>query len=83
MRHTSILTTMSSRRWLVGWSAGGAVVIVAAGLLLELIALGRRIRRQAQEIEAAIDAARENTDALFDVTRTNSALERMVEALRR
>ncbi len=77
-----MLANMSSGRWTLGWSAGGAVVLVAAGLLLELIARGRKITRQAREIEAALDAARANTDALFELTTTNSTLQRAAEALR-
>jgi hypothetical protein len=73
---------MASRPWVLGWALGGLVVLVAAGLLLELIARGRRITRQAREIESAIDGARAHTDALYELTRSNAALERAVSALR-
>lgn len=68
--------------WTVGFVIAGAVVLVAATLLLTIIALGQRIRRQAGEIVAALDGARSNTDALFDVTRTNLAIDRITRHLR-
>lgn len=67
--------------WIAGWIAGAAVTVVAATLLIAIIALGRRIVRQAQDITAALDGARGNTDAMFDVARTNLAMARIVQAL--
>lgn len=61
--------------WIVGWAAGGAVVLVASGLLLIIIALARRIAGQAGEIVAALDGARANTEALFDLASVNHSLE--------
>lgn len=63
--------------WVIGSLVAAAVVVVAAALLLAIIALGRRIVRQAHEIVAALDGARENTSALFDVASVNHALERI------
>ena len=68
--------------WIVGWAVGGAVVTVAAALLLAIIALGRRIVRQASEIVTALDGARANTTPLFDVTKTNLALDQITRHLR-
>jgi hypothetical protein len=68
--------------WIVGWAVGGAVVAVAAALLLVIIALGRRITRQAGEIVAALDGSRANTAPLFDVTKTNLALDQITRRLR-
>jgi hypothetical protein len=68
--------------WVVGWIVGGLVVVVAALLLLAIIALGRRITRQADEITAALDGARENTAPLFDVKRANLAIDRITRGLR-
>ena len=68
--------------WIIGWVLGVVVVLVAAGLLLAIIALGRRITRQAQDITKALDGARANTDALFDVSRTNLAIDRITRGLR-
>lgn len=67
--------------WIVGWAVGAAVVVVAAVLLLAIIGLGRRIVRQAADITTALDGARENTSPLFDVTKTNLALDQITRDL--
>jgi hypothetical protein len=67
--------------WIVGWGAGVVVVLVAAALLLAIIALGRRIAGQAEDIVAALDGATENTGALFDITRVNLAIDRITRGL--
>jgi hypothetical protein len=68
--------------WIFGWALGAVVVVIAAGLLLAIIALGNRIVRQADEITAAIDGARANTEPLYEVKRTNLALDRITRGLR-
>jgi hypothetical protein len=68
--------------WWIGWAVALVVVLIAATLLLTIIALGRRIVRQADDITAAIDGAREHTTPLFDVTGTNSAIDRITRGLR-
>ena len=64
--------------WTVGWSVGGAVVVVAAGLLLAIIGLARRIARQADEIAEALQATHDNTASLFDIGTLNARLDRIV-----
>ena len=73
---------MRSRGWAIGWTLGAAVVAVAALLLLELIFRGRRIARQARDIERALNGAREHTDALFELAETNAKLERLARMQR-
>jgi hypothetical protein len=68
--------------WVVGWAVGVVVILIAAALLLAIIGLGRRIVRQAGDITAALDGARENTTPLFDVTRTNLAVDQITRGLR-
>jgi hypothetical protein len=68
--------------WVIGWAVGLVVVLLAAGLLLAIIALGRRITRQAHDITTALDGTRANTEALFDVTRANLAIDRITRRLR-
>ena len=69
-------------RWLLGWSLGALVVVIAAGLLVTIIALCRRIVSQAQDITRALDGARDNTAALSAVTDANRALEQITRDLR-
>jgi hypothetical protein len=68
--------------WWIGWGVGLVVVLLAAALLLTVIGLGRRVARQADSITAALDGARENTTALFDVARTNLAVDTISRDLR-
>jgi hypothetical protein len=70
-----------SAGWYVGWAIGLVVVLLAAGLLLTIIALGRRITRQAVDITRALDGARANTDALWEVRGTNHAIDRITRGL--
>jgi hypothetical protein len=76
------VTIALSTWWIVGWAIGLVVVGLAGGLLVAIITLGRRIVRQADDITAALDGTRENTTALFDVTRTNLAVDRITRGLR-
>jgi hypothetical protein len=68
--------------WYVGWGLGALVVVIAAALLLIIIALARRIAGQADDITEALDGARKNTTALFDVASTNHAIDRITRGLR-
>ena len=76
-----VVTALASG-WIIGWAIGAVVVLVAAALLLAIIALGRRITGQAEAITEALDGARANTEPLFDVTRTNLAIDRITRSLR-
>lgn len=68
--------------WIVGWAVGFGGAVVAALLLVSIIALGRRIVSQAEDIRDAIESAHGNTSAMFEVARTNLALDRIARALR-
>ena len=70
-------------RWVLGWGIAGVVVALAAGLLVTIVALCRRIVRQAEDITRALDGAHANSTALFDVTRTNAAIASITADLRR
>lgn len=67
--------------WLVGWVLGGVVVVVAAVLLVAIIALARRVAAQADGITRALEGAREHTEPLFEVRRTNLAIDRITRGL--
>jgi hypothetical protein len=69
-------------RWVIGWGIGALVVAIAASLLLAIIALCRRIVGQAEDITRALDGARENSNALFELTRTNAAVGSITRDLR-
>jgi len=69
-------------RWVIGWGLGTVVVLIAASLLITIIALCRRIVGQAEDITRSLDASREQTTALFAVTRTNAAVGSIVGDLR-
>jgi hypothetical protein len=77
------VTVALSGWWIVGWAVGVLVVVIAATLVLAVIALARRIVGQADAITEALDGARENTTPLFDVKRTNLAVDRITRGLRR
>jgi len=76
------LSVAAAIGWWIGAAVGLVVVLIAAALLLAIIALGRRIVRQADDITRALDGARDHTAALFDVTRTNLAIDRITRGLR-
>jgi hypothetical protein len=67
--------------WYVGWAIAAAVVVIAAALLLVIIFLGRRVARQADEITAALNGARANTDPLWEVKRINLNIDRINRGL--
>jgi hypothetical protein len=67
--------------WYVGWVIAGAVVLIAAALLLTIIFLGRRIVSQADDITAALDGTRQNTDPLWGVKQINLNLDRINRGL--
>lgn len=67
--------------WYIGWVVGLVVVLIAATLLVTIIALGRRISRQAVDITRALDGARANTDALWEVRTTNHVIDRITRGL--
>lgn len=60
--------------WVVGWTAGAAVVAVAAGLLVTITALARRVARQAESIQTALEATRHNVEPLLDLGAVNATL---------
>lgn len=77
------MTVALSSWWYVGWAIGVVVVAIAALLLVAIIALGRRVAAQADDITAALDGTRGNTTGLFDVTKTNLAIDQITRGLER
>lgn len=68
--------------WYVGWGVGLVAVLLAVALLLTIIATAKRITHQGQAITEALDGTRRNTDPLYDVARTNLAIDRIACGLR-
>ena len=67
--------------WYVGWVIAAVVVVIAATLLLTIIFLGRRVASQANDITAALDGTRKNTDPLWGVKQINITLDRINRGL--
>jgi len=68
--------------WIVGWVGGVVVVALVAVLVLIITAVAHRITHQAEDITQALDGARANTEPLFAVKQTNSAVDRITRGLR-
>ena len=71
-----------SQWWIVGWVGGVVVVALVAALVIAITALADRITGQADAITQALDGARANTEPLFAVKMTNSAIDRITRGLR-
>jgi len=66
--------------WILGYVIGAAVVAVVVVVLLAMIALARRTAEKAEAIVVALRDSRDGTAALWEVARTVSTTERIVEA---
>ena len=69
--------------WAIGYGVAGAVVLIAAALLITIILLAQRVVRQAVAITAALDGGMRNTNPLFDVANVNHSLESITRGLQR
>lgn len=74
-------TGSRSGYWMLGCSAGAVATTVAAGLLVQLIVVARRIGRQAGEIHDGLRDTAEATAGLGDVALVNDNLERIRHAV--
>jgi hypothetical protein len=63
--------------WVIGFAIGAIVVVIVVVLLLVLITLARRIAGRAEAILVALQAARDNTAGLGELTKTNRAVARI------
>lgn len=66
--------------WVIGFIAGGAVVLVVVVLLVAMIVFARRINAKAEVIVTGLHAARDNTAGLWNVADTNVAATRIIDA---
>jgi hypothetical protein len=69
--------------WILGYAVSGAVVLIAATLLVVINLLARRIVRQTAEITMALDGAMRNTTPLFDIALMNHGLESITRGLKK
>jgi hypothetical protein len=76
------LSVALSQWWIVGWVGGVVVIALVAALVLAITAVAHRITAQAEGITKALDGARANTEPLFAVKMTNSAVDRITRGLR-
>ena len=53
----------------------------AAGLLVTIGVLARRIAREARELQEPLNAARDNAAALFDIPHANATLKHVTKRL--
>jgi len=68
--------------WILGYSIGAVVVLIAASLLIAINVLARRIVHQTAEITTALDGAMRNTNPLFDVGMINHGIESVARGLK-
>lgn len=65
--------------WVIGYLVGGAVVVVVVVVLLLMIAGAKRIVSRAEDIVAGLEDAKANTEGLWAVRETNTAVTRITE----
>ena len=68
--------------WVAGWAAGAGAVAVAAGLLVTITALARRVASQADDIREAIEATCSNVEPLLQLPAMNVSAATLVERVR-
>lgn len=67
--------------WIVGWSVGGAVVLIAALLLITILMVARKIRRQATGALDVVHELREATLPLWALGDANRLVEDSLRAV--
>lgn len=70
-----------STGWLIGYVIGAVVVVLVVGLLSVLIFTARTIASQAEEIDSALETARERTLALWEVQAINQHINSITDRL--
>ncbi len=68
--------------WVIGYVVGALVVVVVAVLAITLILEARKIGRQAGDVIAALERARDNTAGLWEADAVNRSLENVRAAAR-
>jgi Na+-transporting methylmalonyl-CoA/oxaloacetate decarboxylase gamma subunit len=74
---------LNETAWIIGLAIGAGVVVAVVVLLVTIIYLAARIRRQAVEIVETLREARDATSPLWQVERTNDVVEEILAAARK
>jgi hypothetical protein len=77
-----VLTLAASTGWGVGMILGGAVVAVAAVIVITILYLAFKIASQANAAEQAVEVIRRQTDELGGIARINDSGVRILHAAR-
>ena len=72
----------ASSGWTIGLVLGIVVVLVAAAIVITIVALARRIAKQASTAVEGVEAVRVQTDALAGIDRINDSGVRILHAAR-
>lgn len=76
------MVTVASTQWVVGLTIGIVVIAVAAAIVITIVALARKIARQARTAEEAVEVVVRQTDELDGVARINDSGVRILHAAR-
>jgi hypothetical protein len=77
-----VLSTAASAGWSIGIVLGGAVVAVAAVIVMVILYLAFKIASQANAAEHAVEVIRRQTDELGGIARMNDSGVRILRAAR-
>jgi len=72
----------ASTGWTIGLILGVVVVIIAAAIVITIVALARRIAKQATGAVQRVEVVRSQTDALSGISQINDSGERILRSAR-
>lgn len=73
-----VLDSPSLTTWYISFVIAGVVITLVVVLVAIILTMARRIAVQALEVTAALEEARANTEALWDVAKVNEGLTSIV-----
>jgi hypothetical protein len=76
------LVTAASTGWWIGLALGIVVIAVAAGIVITIVLLARRIAAQARGAVEGVEVVRAQTDALAGIERINDSGVRILHSAR-
>ena len=76
------MMVVASAGWVVGIVLGVVVIAVAAGILITIVALARRIAAQAEDAEEAVATVKAQTGELDGIARINDSGVRVLHSAR-